>query len=261
MLKYFKKGIYSNIASFILPVLLLIIWQYITVNGYISSHILPKPNKILSTFLWLFTAERFVFDITFSLGRVMVGLVIGVLSGFFLGLLMGLSKTAEKIFAPFLHLVRQVPIIGWIPLIVMWFGLNETPRYLIIAIAAFFPAALNTFSGVRSVPRSYEELGAVYGFKGFNRIRRIILPAALPSIVTGISLSLAMSWELLVAAELLMATQFGVGRLILVGRDKFQMELVIVGIITVGFIGFLMTKIVEQFGKGTQGGNVFHQRF
>jgi sulfonate transport system permease protein len=261
MIKSIRDKTKIRLTSIALPLLLLIIWQYVSFKGYVSVHLLPPPKAILDAFSALFSGDRFILDITFSLGRVLIGLLVGVLTGFLTGLLMGLSRTAEKMLAPFFNTIRQVPIIGWIPLIVMWFGLTETPRFVVISIAAFFPATLNTFEGVRGVSREYLELASVYGYRRVKLIRKIILPAALPSVITGITMSLAMAWELLVAAELLITTQFGVGRLISVGRERFKMELVLVGIVTVGTLGFLMTRLVEILGKAARRGNDFRQQF
>jgi len=186
----------------------------------------------------------------------MSGFLIGIATGFSFGLLIGLSKTAEKIFAPSFHAVRQIPMIGWIPLIIMWFGMTELPRVLIISIAAFYPITLNTFSGVRGVPREYLELASVYGYTRIKLIRKIIIPAALPSIITGITLSLGMSWAILMAAEIFIQTEFGIGTQIQMGRDSFNMALVVAGIITVGLLGFSMTMIIEQIAKAVERGRV-----
>ena len=255
-----NEKIKVKIVGIIFPLLLLILWQYVVSAGYVSHHILPLPGSIILKFVRLITHEKFLLHIAVSLRRVFYGFFIGTLSGFLFGLLIGLSRTSEKIFGPFFHTVRQVPLIGWIPLIVMWFGMNEFPRILIVAIGAFYPTTMNTFAGVRSVPTQYVELASVYGFNKIKLIRRIILPSALPSIVTGFWLSLGMSWVLLVAAELLIETNVGLGKLIDVGRETFNMELVTVGIITAGLLGFIMTKIVERLASGTQKGRVSDQK-
>jgi len=152
-----------------------------------------------------------------------------------------------------------VPIIGFIPLIIMWFGVTELPRIIIITVAAFYPVTLNTFAGIRNVPKEYFELSSVYGYKGLKLIRRIVIPAALPSITTGITLALGMSWAMLMAAELFIQTYFGIGTRIQLGRDKFNMALVIVGIITVGALGFFMTTIVEQLAKALDRGKIIRK--
>lgn len=255
-----RKKTKAKLVSLLLPVLLLILWQFTASSGGASlSNILPVPKKVLTTFMSLYNDGEIVNDIAVSMNRVLIGFLIGITAGFLLGLLMGLSRTAEKIFAPSFHAVRQVPMVGWIPLIVMWFGMSETTRAIVIIIAAFYPATLNTFSGVRNVPREYIELASVYGYKRFKLIRRIIIPSALPSILTGFSLSLGMAWMLLVAAELLVDTPVGIGMLISTGRERSQMELVVVGIITVGVLGLVMTKMVETLAKVVERGRIISQ--
>ena len=249
----------AMLVSITLPVLLILFWQIITSTGYVSPHILPLPKNVLKIFLSLFSDERLMLHIVISLRRVMSGFLIGIAAGFSFGLLIGLSRTGEKIFAPFFHALRQVPMIGWIPLIVMWFGMSELPRILVISISAFYPTALNTFTGVRNVPSEYIELASVYGYKRLKLIKRVIIPAALPSIITGITLSLGMSWVILVAAELLIETPVGIGRLISNGRETCNMELVLVGIITVALLGFIMTLMIEKLAKVVEHGRGIHQ--
>ena len=251
-----RKKAKSLLGSIALPAAVIIFWQLFTVAGFASSRFLPTPDKVLKTFVLLFSEPIFLHHVAASLQRVMSGFLIGIVTGFSFGLLMGLSRTAEKIFAPTFHAVRQVPMIGWIPLIIMWFGMTELPRVLIISIAAFYPITLNTFAGVRSVPREYLELASVYGYKRLKPIRRIIIPAALPSIITGVTLSLGMSWAILMAAEIFIQTEFGIGTQIQMGRDRFNMALVVAGIITVGSLGFLMTMMIEQVAKAVERGRV-----
>ncbi len=248
-----------KVIGIALPIALLIVWHVFVSAGYVSPHILPLPETVLSTLVRLLTKGKLILMIAISLRRVVYGFLLGTASGFLLGLLMGLSRTAEKLFAPTFHTIRQVPLIGWIPLIVMWFGMNEVSRILVVAIGAFYPTTLNTFAGVRGVPRKYVELASVYGYKGLKLVRRIILPAALPSIITGFTLSLGMSWVLLVAAELLIETMAGIGKVIDIGRETFNMELVMVGIVTTGLLGFIMTKVVERAAQAAQKGRVFEQ--
>ncbi len=141
----------------------------------------------------------------------------------------------------------------------MWFGVNEFPRIIIIAAAAFYPIALNTFAGVRNVPREYVELASVYGYNRLKLITRIILPSALPSIATGITLALGMSWAMLMAAELFIPTNIGIGTRIQIGREKFNMALILVGIITVGSLGFAMTSIVEIIAHAADRGRILRK--
>ena len=238
-----------------MPLIILLIWQYTVSSGYIAALILPSPETVIKTFITQLTEKDLLFHILASFKRVLIGFLIGTAAGFSFGLLIGLSRSAEKIFSPFFNVVRQISIIGWIPLIVMWFGMTELSRIIIISVAAFYPIALNTFAGVRNVPKEYIELSAVYGYKGLNRIKRIVLPAALPSITTGVTLALGMSWAILMAAEIFIQTKFGIGTRIETGRGSFNMALVLVGIFIVGSLGFTMTTVVEKFANSTNKGS------
>ena len=242
------------IAGTILPLILLVVWQSIAYSGYIPVLILPSPEAVVKTFITQFTEKDLLFHIFASFRRVLSGFLIGTAGGFSFGLLIGLSRSAEKIFSPFFNIIRQVSIIGWIPLIVMWFGMTELSRIIIISVAAFYPIALNTFAGVRNVPKEYIELSSVYGYKGLSRIQKIVLPAALPSITTGVTLALGMSWAILMAAEIFIQTKFGIGTRIEAGRGSFNMALVLVGIFIVGSLGFMMTTVVEKLAKSTNKG-------
>lgn len=244
-----SEDIKNRLSTLVVPVVLVLIWQIVTSGGYVSSLFLPSPSALLDYVAKLFIEQGFLLHIVVSLKRVLCGFLIGSVAGFLFGLLMGLSKIAEKMLAPTFHVIRQVPIIGWIPLIVMWCGMTELPRIIVISIASFYPIALNTFSGVRSVSKEYTELGSVYGYKRLKFIRKIVLPAAFPSILTGISLGVGMSWAMLMAAELFIETFDGIGTRIQLGREKFNMPLVITGIITVGFLGLAMTLTAEKIAK------------
>ncbi len=242
------------LGAIALPIALITLWQLITLGEFSATRFLPSPYKVLQTFVTLFSKPDYVHHIAVSLQRVMAGFLIGSVTGIAFGLLMGLSKTVEKIFAPFFHAIRQVPMIGWIPLIIMLFGMNELPRVLIISVAAFYPITLNTFAGVRNVPNEYFELASVNGYKGLKLIGKIIIPASLPSINTGITTGLAMSWSILMVAEIFIQTAFGVGTQIQRGRDRFDIALVIAGIITVGVLGYSMTLLVQKIVKAVERG-------
>jgi sulfonate transport system permease protein len=244
-----SNQIKSWIGTITVPLLLLTVWQFIASQGYILAMILPSPATVFSTFITNITQNDLLLHVGASLKRVILGFLIGASSGFGFGLFMGLSRTAEKIFAPTFHVIRQVPVIGWIPLIVMWFAIAEVPQIIIISLAAFYPMTLNTFAGVRNVRKEYLELASVNGYKGIKLIRKIIVPSALPSIITGATLSLGMSWGIMMAAEFFIDTSYGIGTRIQAGRSSFNMALVLVGIFTIGLIGYGLTVIIETLGK------------
>ncbi|HYQ38651.1 MAG TPA: ABC transporter permease subunit, partial [Pseudomonas sp.] len=133
------------------------------------------------------------------------------------------------------------PVLGWIPLLMMLVGIDETLKYLVIAKAVLVPMTINTFAGLRNIPQSYLEVARVYRFNLAQRLRRVILPAALPSIFTGVRFALTKGWIALVTVELLASSE-GIGYLMVDGRQMFQLDLVIVAMLVIGLVGLLLDK-------------------
>jgi sulfonate transport system permease protein len=235
-----QKGIHG-IA---LPLIMIISWEIISRWKIISPAILPPPAKIVSTFISLLKDGVLIFNLKTSLVRVTEGFLIGTSAGLVLGILMGLSKTIEKMVGPLFHAIRQVPRVGWIPLIIIWFGIGEISKIVFISMGAFFPTVLNTFQGIRSVGKEYIEVAQVFEYNQIRLLQKVILPAALPSIFTGVRFSLSVSWMMVVAAELFMATSAGIGNMLAEGREHSRMDIVIVGIIVIGIIGLFMNQFV-----------------
>jgi sulfonate transport system permease protein len=141
--------------------------------------------------------------------------------------------------------VRQVPIIGWLPMMIVWFGIGEPSKVIFIAAGAFFPAAFNTHRGVKGVAREYIEVAQAFECGKLRMLATVILPAALPSILTGLRFSLSTSWMLVVAAELVMLTAGGIGNMMAQGRELFQMDIVLVGMAVIGAVGFVMNHAIK----------------
>ncbi len=236
--------IFERFRGVILPLVILVIWEVISRWGIVPSSILPSPGKVIDTFVELIKNGNLVFNIKASLIRVLKGFLVGGSIGFILGILMGLSRTIEKLVSPIFHSIRQVPLLGWIPLIILWFGIGEISKIVFISIGAFYPMVLNTFEGIRSVPKEYVEVAKVFEYDKLNLLRKVILPTALPSILTGIRFSLSVSWMLVVGAEIFTVSAGGIGDMIWEAREHFRMDVVFVGIIVIGIIGLLMNQFV-----------------
>jgi sulfonate transport system permease protein len=232
--------------------MLFLAWWLASAFTLVQADILPPPAKILRTSIELATTGNLGFHLKMSLSRVIRGFLFGGSIGFVLGILMGLSRTVEKLIGPLFHGVRQVPLLGWMPLIILWCGIGETSKVVFISIGALYPMALNTFEGVRSISREYLEVARVFEFKRFRLIRTIILPAALPSILTGIRFSLTIAWMLVVGAEIFSVSAGGLGDMIWSARDTFRMDIVIVGLIIITLIGIILNKSVELLGTHFQ---------
>jgi sulfonate transport system permease protein len=223
---------------------MIVILGIISYGKIISPQILPPPGKIIATFIQLIKNGVLILNLKESLFRVTKGFLLGTSAGLALGILMGLSRPIEKLVSPIFHGIRQVPLVGWIPLIILWFGIGEISKIVFIAIGAFYPVVINTFEGIRNVPKQYVEVAQVFEYGKFKLLQKVILPASLPSILTGIRFSLTVSWMLVVGAELFMVASAGIGNMISEAREYFRMDIVIVGIIVIGIIGLLMNQFV-----------------
>lgn len=223
----------------VLPILLLAGLEVVCRYEVFPPQIVVPPHLVLSTFLDLLNTGELQLNLRISVFRVFCGFLLGTSLGFTLGTLMALSARFERLMAPMLSGLSQVPLFGWIPLMILWFGIGETFKIVFISIGAFFPMLINTFEGIHGVPRSYLEVARIFEFSPNKLLSKVLLPAAVPSLFTGIKLSLGMSWMLVIGAELVAAGE-GIGYMIVWGRQMFQMDLVFVGILVVGFIGYAM---------------------
>lgn len=170
------------------------------------------------------------------------------MAGLLLGTLLGLSQTLSKVLGPSFHAVRQIAVFAWIPLISMWFGLGETAKVVFIGIVALFPVVLNTYEGIKSVSPEHVEVARVFAFNRLRLLRRVIFPAATPSIFTGIELAVMYAWLATIGAEYLMTTNGGIGSLMLEGREHFRMDVVLLGIIVTGLVGWILSSCARRLG-------------
>ncbi|HVW68763.1 MAG TPA: ABC transporter permease [Steroidobacteraceae bacterium] len=239
------------IGGFILPglavPLALVGWWWGASHAHpVAGALLPSPAKVWQTSIELLHDKVLLPSLGLSIALVGYGFLTGALAGFVLGTAMGISKTLERLYLPLFNGIRQVPLVAWVPLIVIWFGIGEISKIVLIALGASYPVALNTFAGIRSVPRDFVDVANVFEYGRLGIWWRVLLPAALPSILTGIRLSLSKSWTMVIGAEALMTTvSSGIGNLMLEGGEQGRMDIVIVSIIVVGVVGFVMNQAVR----------------
>lgn len=219
-------------------------WLAVSRFGLVAAETLPSPLDVSKTFLHLSATGELGTGLLKSLARIAWGFVIGCGSGFVLGAAMGISRPAERLLSPLVNAVRQVPIIGWIPLIIVWCGIKDMSKISFIAIGAFFPMVINTFAGIRAVSGAYLEVGRVFEFDRLKLLRSIILPAALPGIVTGIRLSLGTSWMLVVWSEINTSSDLGIGDMIWSARESSRMDVIIVGLAVIAAVAYLINGLL-----------------
>lgn len=231
-----------------LPILILIIWQAVGTIFAISKTVLPTPADILLSFQSLLASGELTRHLLVSLTRALIGFFIGAGLGLLFGTVSGLSNLVEQYVDPSLQMLRTVPHLALAPLFILWFGLGETSKVLLIALGAFFPLYVNTLLGIRGVDKKLFDVARILEFSRVKQITKLILPAALPNILLGIRLSLGAAWLGLVVSELMGASE-GIGYLIMDARQFSRTDVVFVGIIIFalgGKIGDSLVRILER---------------
>ena len=242
------EKLWRGFIPWLLPLGLLLLWQVATSAGWLAPQILPTPLTVWSTFVDLIVGGDIVAGLAISLRRITVGFALGAATGLAAGVALGRSPRAEQYFGPSLRAVAQVPSLGWLPFLMLIFGLGETLNYVIIAKACFIPIALNTSAGIRNLSPSLLDMARVLRLRRVTMLRRVILPGALPSIFSGVRLALGHAWIAMVVVEMLADTA-GVGYMMTWGRTLFQIDVVIVGMIVIGVIGFAMDSGLRRIER------------
>lgn len=224
-----------SLRGLLLPVLLLGLLEVAARSGWVEARLLPPPSEIAETLAQL-ARNGLATHVGASLARVGAGFLIGAVLGLAVSLLVGLNRTFEEFVDPTFQALRNVPSLAWVPLLLLWFGIDETPKITMIALGAFFPVYLNVVSGIQNVDRKLIEVGEIHGLGKFELSRRILLPASLPAVFTGLRTALGLSWMFLVAAELIAAAQ-GLGYLLSDGRETSRPDIVIAAIFLIALLG------------------------
>lgn len=228
----------------IVPATLLTLWEGVIRAGWVSPHLLPPPSELVTTLADLGSSGALLGHIGISSLRVLIGFAIGAGLALLVGAAVGLSRRVEALLDPTFQAVRAIPSLAWVPLLLLWLGIDEAPKITLIAIGTFFPVYLNFVAGIQNVDRKLVEVGGIYGLTGARLIRRIFLPAALPNLFTGLRTGLSLAWMFLVAAELIAATK-GLGYLLTDGRETGRADLVIVAIIVLALLGKASDSLIR----------------
>ena len=232
----------------LLPFLILMAWE-VSVRWHLANpRLLASPSIVFATTVTALHNGDLWFALRASVERMLCGLALGTVAGLLLGTVLGLSKTVDTLIGPSFHAVRQIAVFAWIPLISMWFGLGEAAKVTFIALVALFPVVVNTYEGIKSVAPEYVEVAKVFAFSRWRLLQRVVLPAATPSIITGIELAVIYAWLATIGAEYLMTTTAGVGSLLLEGREQFRMDIVLLGIVATGLVGWLLSSGTRGIG-------------
>ncbi|HEX9080543.1 MAG TPA: ABC transporter permease [Desulfuromonadaceae bacterium] len=226
----------------VIPAVVVAVWWLAAESGWVSPYLLPPPEKVIATLLTMLQEGRIIDNLALSLGKVLKGFLLGTGAGFALGVMMGLSATLEKLIAPLFNGIRQVPVLGWIPILILLFGLSELAKVVFIALGAFYPMALNTFDGCRQLKKEYLEVARVFQYGRIGQMWRFTLPSAVPSILAGIRSSLSEAWLLVIGAEIFFKTAGGIGDMMWEAKEKVRMDVVFITILVVGLVGYVLNQ-------------------
>jgi sulfonate transport system permease protein len=238
----------SVLRRAVAPLLIVAVWGVATSKGWIDPSVLPSPAAVGKSFKVLWFEQDLPRHVLASLGRASAGGLIGASTGLLFGLIAGLSRLGEELFdAPF-QMLRTIPFLALVPLFIVWFGIGETPKLLLIALATSFPMYLNAYSGVRSVDPKVIEAMRSFGLKGIPLIREVVLPLSLPSILTGLRFSLGVSVLVLIAAEQI-NTSLGLGYLLSSAQAYQQVDVLLICIAIYAVLGLgadLIVRLLER---------------
>lgn len=204
------KKILHIILALIPPAIIIFLWWYKTNYTDTPAAILPKLSSVKDAFVNTTKSGQLQNDLKDSLTCVLKGYLIAVIIGGLLGSLMGMFKVAKRILQPTVTCFRQIPMIAWMPLIILWFGIGDAAKIVLIVIASFFPVLVNTQSGIETTPEGLIEVANLYKLNPIKKFTRVYLPHALPNILVGLKLGLSVSWMAVVGAELIASTS-GIG--------------------------------------------------
>jgi sulfonate transport system permease protein len=238
----------KQILPWMIPLLLLLLWQFFSWKGIIPERILPAPTDVFQAGGTLFLSGELIDHITISLNRALIGFLIGGALGFIFGILNGVFKMSELLFDTSIQMLRNIPHLALIPLVILWFGIDETSKIFLVALGVLFPIYINTYHGIKSVDKGLIEMGKAYGLRGPSLFFTIILPGALSSILVGIRFSLGVMWLTLIVAETISAHS-GIGYMAMNAREFMQMDVIVLAIVLYALFGKLSDVIARYFER------------
>jgi len=228
----------NGLLPWALPILLVVVWQLASQLGWLSTRILPSPESVIITFWRLSASGELWQHLAISSWRAAVGFSIGGSIGLLLGLITGMSTLGERLLDTSVQMLRNVPHLALIPLVILWFGIDESAKIFLVALGTLFPIYLNTYHGIRNIDRGLVEMARSYGLSGWSLFIQVVLPGALPSIMVGVRFALGLMWLTLIVAETISANS-GIGYLAMNAREFLQTDVVVVAIILYALLGKL----------------------
>lgn len=230
------------------PAAVLLLWQASSALQWMPAQILPPPALVLESFVQLLSSGQLADNIAISFERIALGFALGSGIGLLLGLMLGNSATARAWAEPTLKAVFSIPTIGWIPILILVFGIDETLKVLVIAKAVMVPVVLNTSRAIQGIPQRFMEVAQVLGLGWRTRLARLTIPATIPGIFSGLRLGVSNAFIALIVVEMLAATE-GIGYMMVWGRKLFQLDIVLAGIALVALLGFALDMALRDLER------------
>lgn len=231
------------IKTLLVPFLLVIFWWIGSYLKLWNDYVLPSPNRVFAVFLTMIKSGELIEHVLSSFSRVMIGFTIAFLFAFAIGVFAGLSPKKTIYYNLIVEFMRHVPPLSLVPLLILWFGIGEKSKIIIIVLAAFFPMFLNIKKGIAFCNLKLLEVGDTLGFSKLKKFYKIVLPYALPDILVGMRIGFGYSWRAIIGAEMIAAAS-GLGYLILDAQQMSRSDKIIVGIFTIGLVGVLCDRLV-----------------
>lgn len=232
----------------IFPFIILLLWQILGSMGILYETILPAPTKVVKAFVEMVKDGSLAIDVWVSLKRVLIGSFFGILAGLTLGFISGLVPFVERLLQPIVDIIRQISLYAWIPLIVLWFGIGELSKDVIIARGVFIPVYINCVSGIKNIQKEYVELSKVLELNKATFLRRIVFPSASPVIFTGLRLAVGDAWTAVVAAEVLGGLT-GLGYALLNAKEFLKSDRLIAVMFVIAILAAVSDFALKQIEK------------
>lgn len=232
------------LMPWLVPFAIFVLWYFASEAQWMPAQILPTPSDVAQRALELVKSDLLM-HVGISLERLFMGLIAGVIAGFIIGIALGYSALADKLVSPMFYALSIIPTLAWLPLLMMWLGIENALKVFLIFKATLIPIVIHTHSSVRDLQPQLKEVALTLRLTVFQKLRKLIIPATLPAFLTGLHLAIAASWTTLIAVEL-MASSEGIGYLMVQGRQLFQLDIVFVCIAVIALIGVALEFIFNR---------------
>lgn len=243
-----RKTLLHILKALIVPAVFIILWEIAARNGWIKVSIMSSPSKILERMVNYVQIGRLQKNILISIRRVLAGYIIGSVFGIIIGTVIGIFKGASQYLEFFTGILRPIPIIAWVPVLILWVGIGESTKIIVIAIGTFWPVFLNVMDGLRNVDPKFIEVATMFNKRKLATIIHVTIPAAMPSVMTGLRIASGNALTGVVGAEMFAASS-GIGYMVSFGREMNQADVMLGGVFIIGFLGWVLNQIVTGLGN------------